>query len=108
MNIYVSNLSYEIKDDALRQIFEEYGEVSSAKVIIDRYNGKSKGFGFVEMNNDAEAEKAIAELNNEEFLGKAISVSQARPKPAGGGGGGGRGGDRGGDRGRSNYNNRRY
>ena len=99
MNIYVSNLSYEIKDDDLRQIFEEYGEVSSAKVIKDRYNGKSRGFGFVEMNNEAEGEKAIGELNNEEFLGKAISVSKARPKPATSGGGGG-------DR-RSNFN-RRY
>jgi RNA recognition motif-containing protein len=97
MNIYVSNLSYEIKDDDLRQIFEEFGEVSSAKVINDRYNGKSRGFGFVEMNNDAEAEKAIEQLNNEEFLGKAIAVSKARPKtssPSGGGGG------------RSNYNKR--
>lgn len=101
MNIYVSNLSYEIKDDDLRQIFEEYGEVSSAKVIKDRYNGKSRGFGFVEMNNEAEGEKAIGELNNEEFLGKAISVSKARPKPATSGAGGG-GGDR-----RSNFN-RRY
>ena len=102
MNIYVSNLSYEIKDDDLRQIFEEYGEVSSAKVIKDRYNGKSRGFGFVEMNNEAEGEKAIGELNNEEFLGKAISVSKARPKPATSGAGGGGGGDR-----RSNFN-RRY
>jgi RNA recognition motif-containing protein len=98
MNIYVSNLSYEIKDDDLRQIFEEYGEVSSAKVIKDRYNGKSRGFGFVEMTNDADGEKAIAELNNEEFLGKAIAVSKARPKAATGGNSGG---------GRSNFN-RRY
>lgn len=97
MNIYVSNLSYEIKDDDLRQIFEEYGEVTSAKVIKDKYNGKSRGFGFVEMSNEANAEKAVAELNNEEFLGKAISVSKARPKAARSGNSGGR----------SNFN-RRY
>lgn len=101
MNIYISNLSYGIGDADLRDLFIEYGEVSSAKVIMDRETGKSRGFGFVEMPNDAEAEKAIAELDQAEYDGKVIAVSVARPraeKPSfnrnrGGGGG---------------YNSRRY
>ena len=80
MNIFVSNLSYAINDDDLRQAFEEYGEVSSAKVILDRETGRSRGFAFVEMNNDTEGQKAIDELNGVEYDSKVISVSVARPR----------------------------
>lgn len=70
MNIYISNLSFGISDADLNQLFSEYGEVSSAKVITDRETGRSRGFGFVEMSNDEEAEKAINELNQAEYDGK--------------------------------------
>jgi len=80
MNIYVGNLSYNIKEDALRQAFEEYGEVSSAKIITDRESGRSKGFGFVEMTNDDEANTAIENLNGKELQGRTVNVSQARPR----------------------------
>lgn len=106
MNIYVANLSYQIKDEDLSQIFEEFGEVSSAKVIVDKYNGRSRGFGFVEMPNNEEANQAIKSLNNKEFLGKAISVNEARPRTEGGNRD--RGGDRGGDRGDRRNFKRRY
>ena len=79
-NIYVSNLSFRINDEDLKQTFAEYGEVISAKVIADNYSGKSRGFGFVEMKNDEEADKAISELNEAEFDGKVMSVAVARPK----------------------------
>ena len=90
-NIFVSNLSFRITDEDLQTTFAEYGEVSSAKVIKDNFSGKSRGFGFVEMKNDEEADKAIEELNNAEYDGKVMTVSVARPKtdrkPGGGGGG---------------------
>lgn len=97
MNIFVSNLSYGVNSDDLGQIFQEYGEVSSAKVIMDRETGRSRGFGFVEMS-DADGQKAIDGLNNAEYDGKVISVSVARPKTEGAGGGRsfGGGGNRGG------------
>ncbi|MBP1629973.1 MAG: RNA-binding protein [Bacteroidetes bacterium] len=79
MNIFVSNLSYAINDDDLRQAFEEYGEVSSAKVIMDKFTGRSRGFGFVEMS-DENGQKAIEELNGASFDKKVISVSVARPR----------------------------
>jgi len=79
-NIYVSNLSFRINDEDLKQAFADYGEVISAKVITDKYSGKSRGFGFVEMKNEEEADKAIQELNNAEFDGKVMSVSVAQPK----------------------------
>ncbi|MCC8198718.1 MAG: RNA-binding protein [Tannerellaceae bacterium] len=100
MNIYISNLSYSITDGDLTDLFNEYGPVTSAKVIMDRETGRSRGFGFVEME-DADGQNAIDELNNAEYEGKTISVSVARPRterPAGGGGynrGGGFGGNRG-------------
>jgi RNA recognition motif-containing protein len=93
MNIYVSNLSFDVQDDDLRGFFTPYGEVSSAKVIIDKYTGKSKGFGFVEMPDDAAAKKAIAELDNGVVDGRNVKVMEARPKEdrpnrnKGGGGG---------------------
>ena len=80
MNIYVSNLSYSVQDDDLRGFFSEYGEVSSAKVIMDRYTNRSKGFGFVEMPDDSAAQKAIAELDGGVVEGRAIKVMQAKPK----------------------------
>ena len=80
MNIYVSNLSFNIQDGDLRDFFAPYGEVSSAKVIMDKFTGKSKGFGFVEMGDDEAARKAIAELDNGVVDGRTIKVMEARPK----------------------------
>ena len=100
MNIYVGNLSYGVSDDNLREVFEAFGAVSSAKVITDKYSGRSKGFGFVEMDNDAEAQAAIEQLDGAEIDGRPVKVNEARPKedrPRGGGGnyrGGGGGRDR--------------
>ncbi len=104
MNIYISNLSYGVNDNDLKDLFAGFGTVTSAKVILDKYTGKSRGFGFVEMPDDAEGNKAIEELNEGEFDGKKISVNVARPKTDqprrdfGGnrGGGGGYNSDRGG------------
>ncbi len=80
MNIFVSNLSFRISDDDLKSLFEEYGAVKSAKVITDKFSGRSRGFGFVEMDNDEEANKAIEELNQADYDGKTILVSVAKPK----------------------------
>ena len=80
MNIYVSNLSFAVVDEDLRSYFAEYGEVTSAKVIVDKYTNRSKGFGFVEMSDDTAAQKAIAELDGATVDGRAIKVSVARPK----------------------------
>ena len=80
MNIYVSNLSFNVQDEDLREFFAPYGEVSSAKVIKDRETGRSKGFGFVEMGDDSSAAKAIRELNGGMVDGRPIRVSEAKPK----------------------------
>jgi RNA recognition motif-containing protein len=80
MNMYVSNLSFHTKDDDLRKLFEQFGAVSSAKVISDRDTGRSRGFGFVEMDSDTEAQEAIKGLNNKEVEGRAMSVTVAREK----------------------------
>jgi RNA recognition motif-containing protein len=80
MNIYVSNLSFAVVDEDLKSYFAEYGEVTSAKVIMDKYTNRSKGFGFVEMSDDAAAQKAIAELDGATVDGRSIKVSVARPK----------------------------
>jgi cold-inducible RNA-binding protein len=80
MNIYVGNLSYEATDDELRELFEEFGEVSSASVIQDRESGRSRGFGFVEMPNDAEAQAAIDGLNGRDVQGRSLRVNEARPR----------------------------
>jgi RNA recognition motif-containing protein len=80
MNIYVSNLSYDTTTESLQELFAEYGEISSTNIIKDRDSGRSRGFGFVEMPNDTNAQKAIDELNNSDFEGKTITVNMARPK----------------------------
>ena len=80
MNIYVGNLDYRVDENDLEGIFEEYGAVSSAKIITDKFTRKSKGFGFVEMENNAEAEKAINELNGASLENRKIVVNEARPK----------------------------
>ena len=80
MNMYVSNLSFNTNDETLKQLFEKFGAVSSAKVITDRETGRSRGFGFVEMANDTEANAAMSGLNNTEVEGRAMSVSVAREK----------------------------
>jgi len=104
MNIYVSNLSFNVQDEDLREFFAEYGEVSSAKVITDKFTQKSRGFGFVEMPDDEAAQKAIKELDGAHVEGRAITVTIAKPReerPSNGGGGnrrsfsgGGNGGSR--------------
>ena len=82
MNIYVSNLSFNVQDEDLQGFFDEYGEVTSAKVIMDKESGRSKGFGFVEMSDDAAAKKAIAELDGSTADGRTIKVTEARPREA--------------------------
>jgi cold-inducible RNA-binding protein len=97
MNIYVGNLSFEVTDDELRQLFAAYGEVESASVVKDRFSGESRGFGFVEMPAKKDADAAIAALNGTDVKGRTITVNEAKPKApkaGGGGGGGGRGGRR--------------
>jgi RNA recognition motif-containing protein len=93
--IYVGNLTYGLTDDGLRQMFEEHGTVQSAQVVMDRDTGRSRGFGFVEMSNDQEAEAAIAALNGKSVDGRNLTVNEAKPRE-GGGGRGGPGGGRGG------------
>ncbi|MBA3037072.1 MAG: RNA-binding protein [Desulfobacterium sp.] len=94
MKIYVGNLSYEVNEDDLRQAFEQLGQVDSVSIINDKYSGRSKGFGFVEMPSDAEGQAAIEGLNGKELKGRAINVNEARPREDRGDRGdrGGRGG----------------
>ena len=95
--MYVGNLAYGVTDGDLQQMFGAHGTVTSAQVIMDRDTGRSKGFGFVEMGSDQEAQAAIAALNGQEHDGRRLTVNEARPKTEGGrGGGGGGGGGRGG------------
>lgn len=98
MNIYAGNLSRTLTETELRQAFEAYGQVASAKIITDKFSGESRGFGFVEMPADAEAREAINGLNGKDLKGQALNVNEARPRPQGRrgpgrpGGGSGRGG----------------
>jgi len=110
--LYVGNLAYSVRDDSLQQAFSEFGTVTSAKVMMDRETGRSKGFGFVEMSSDAEAQSAIEGMNGQSLSGRAIVVNEARPRedrpggfrgPYGGGGGGGGYGNRGGGSGGGGY-----
>ena len=82
MNMYIGNLSYNVRESDLRDVMEEFGTVDSVKIIKDRETGKSKGFGFVEMPNDEEATKVISELNGAEFEGRQIVIKEALPKKA--------------------------
>ncbi len=90
--LYVGNLPYSVSDSDLQQMFEAHGTVVSAQVIMDRDTGRSKGFGFVEMSSDAEAQAAVDAMNGKDINGRPLTVNEARPKPEGGGGRGGRGG----------------
>jgi len=87
--LYVGNLSYNTTDDGLRQMFAPHGTVTSAQVVMDRDTGRSRGFGFVEMASDQEAQAAVAALNGQQVDGRSLTVNEARPKTGGGGGGGG-------------------
>jgi RNA recognition motif-containing protein len=91
MNIYVGNLSWNLKDQDLSNLFASHGDVTSAKIVTDKFTGRSKGFGFVEMSNDDQAQAAISALNGSEVDGRNIVVNESRPKPEGGGSGGGGG-----------------
>jgi cold-inducible RNA-binding protein len=96
-NIFVGNLNFNATEEAVRSLFERYGAVNSARIMTDRDTGRSRGFAFVEMENETEADQAISALNGYQMDGRALNVNEARPKPergfgaAGGGGGGGRG-----------------
>ena len=96
--LYVGNLAYTVTDSALEQMFAAHGTVQSAQVIMDRDTGRSKGFGFVEMSTDQEAQAAIAGLNGQQSDGRALTVNEAKPRTDRGGGGGDRGGSGGGRR----------
>lgn len=83
MNIFVSNLNFKVRNEDLKNLFQEYGEVVSSKVITDKFSGRSRGFGFVEMKNDSDGQKAIDELNQKDYEGRSISVSVAKPREEG-------------------------
>lgn len=105
MNIYVGNLPHEATEDEVRQAFAAFGQVTEVRLIVDKFSGESKGFGFVEMPSKDEAQKAIEQMNAKDFMGRVLSVNEARPKVdrggggRRGGGGGGFGDNRGGGRG---------
>jgi RNA recognition motif-containing protein len=103
MNIYVANIPFKSSESELRELFEQHGEVSSVKIIMDRETNRSRGFGFIEMPDATAAKQAISELNGFSFLGKELVVNEARPKEDNRGGGGGYGG---GNRGGGGYGNR--
>ncbi|MBU8922663.1 MAG: RNA-binding protein [Bacteroidales bacterium] len=95
MKIYVGNMSFDTSESDIRKAFEEHGTVDTVSIITDRDTGRPKGFGFIEMSNDTEAQAAIDNLNDKDFMGRTLKVNQARPRNdnrGGGGGGGGRGG----------------
>ena len=92
MNIYVANISFRAREQELKELFEQFGEVSSAKIVTDRETGRSKGFGFVEMETDEQAKAAIDGLHEQEHEGRRLTVNEAKPREDRGGGGGGYGG----------------
>jgi RNA recognition motif-containing protein len=89
MDIYVGNLPYQADDQQLQELFAQHGNVTSARVIVDKFSGESKGFGFVEMPDKSEAEAAISATNGQDFMGRNLRVNESQPKPRNGGGGGG-------------------
>jgi RNA recognition motif-containing protein len=99
-NIFVGNLDFGATEDAVRSMFEAYGAVERVSIVTDRDTGQARGFGFVEMSSNSDADRAISELNGRDLGGRALNVNEARPKErsGGGGGGGGRGGQRGNNR----------
>jgi len=104
MNIYVGNLGFDVDESVLREAFEQFGQIAEVRLIMDKYTGKTKGFGFIEMPEKEEAQKAIAEMNEKDFEGRIIKVSEAKPKTdRGGGGRRGGGGYGGGGRGGGGY-----
>ncbi len=103
MNLYIGNLSWSVTDNELQETFEAFGEVTSCKIVKDKMTNRSKGFAFVEMPNDAEANAAISGLNGQDLKGRAISVNEARPREERPQGGGGYRGGGGGSRGGGNY-----
>ena len=101
MNIYVANIPWKASEEELKNLFAEYGEVTSAKIVTDKFTQRSRGFGFIEMKDDTAGRTAITELNGADFMGKNLVVNEARPREprtGGGGGGGSRGGNGGGFR----------
>ena len=108
MNIYVGNLSYEVTEEDLKQAFETFGQVESVNIIKDKFSGRSKGFGFVEMPDKANAQSAINELNGKELKGRTLNVNEARPRTESRGGRGGYGGGRGGRGGGRQGGGRRF
>lgn len=111
MNLYIGNLNYAVKEQELQELFQQVGEVSSVKIITDKFTGRSRGFAFVEMPNDAEAKVAIESLNGRSLKERELSVTEAQPRTEGGGNrGGGFNRDRGngGDRGGNGGYNKRY
>lgn len=111
MNLYIGNLNYAVKEQELQELFQQVGEVSSVKIITDKFTGRSRGFAFVEMPNDAEAKTAIESLNGRSLKERELSVTEAQPRTEGGGNrGGGFNRDRGngGDRGGNGGYNKRY
>jgi len=108
VNIYVGNLSYDAAEEDVRGAFASFGQISSVAVIKDRMTGRSKGFGFVEMPDSAQAQAAIAGLNGKDLKGRAMNINEARPRESGGGGMGGGGGGRGGMGGGGGGGPRRY
>ena len=101
--LYVGNLDFSVTDSSLQEMFAPFGTVDSAKIIMDRDSGRSKGFGFVEMSTDKEAQEAISKLNGSQVEGRAITVNEARPQEPRTGGGGGYGGGGGGRGGKGRY-----
>ncbi len=99
MKLYVGNLSFQTSEDELRDLFSQHGDVASVSLVMDRETGRPRGFGFVEMPDDAQAQAAISAINGQNFMGRDLTVNEARPKTGGGGFGGGGGGGGGGRRG---------
>lgn len=108
MNIYIGNLSYEVTEEDLKQAFETFGQVESVNIIKDKFSGRSKGFGFVEMPDKANAQSAINDLNGKELKGRTLNVNEARPRTESRGGRGGYGGGRGGRGGGRQGGGRRF